>query len=462
MTDVRTNRFELPGFSGTLVHPGDQGYDEARTVFNAMIDRSPALIARCATAQDVAAALNLARERSLPLSVYGGGHGVTGSAVCEGGVCVDLRPMKQIDIDVIARTARAEAGLTWGEFDAATQEHGLVVTGGRVSSTGIAGLTLGSGSGWLERKFGFACDNLIQAEVVTADGRQIVASESENPDLFWALRGGGGNFGVVTAFHFRLYPLGPMVLGGLLIHPRETGHEAARFWRDFMAVAPDEAGGALAFVTAPDLPFVPEPLRGLPVVAIVVCYAGDPDDGVRDFGPLLEFGPPAVNLVQPIPYVALQQLIDAGNPKGMLNYWSADFLRELPDEAIDTLLDRALQPASPMSQVIVLPGGGAIARVTDEAMAFGQRQTPWNIHYLSMWADPADSDRNIAFTREISTAMKPWITGRVYLNFLGEEGQERIEAGFGPAKYAQLRRLKAKWDPTNLFRNNQNIPPAGS
>jgi FAD/FMN-containing dehydrogenase len=462
MTDVRTNRFKLQGFNGALFHPGDPGYEEARTVFNGMIDRSPAVIARCATAEDVAAAVGLARQQSLPLSVYGGGHGVTGSAVCDEGVCIDLRGMKSIAVDAEAATVRAEAGLTWGEFDLATQEHGLAVTGGRVSTTGIAGLTLGSGSGWLERKLGFACDSLFQAEVVTADGRQVVASETENPDLFWALRGGGGNFGVVTAFHFRLHPIGPTVLGGLLIHRPEAANTVARFWRDFMADAPDEAGGALAFLTAPNLEFVPAALRGQPVMAIVVCYAGDPDDGVRAFQPLLEVGPPALNLVQPMPYVALQQLIDQSNPKGMLNYWSADFIGVLPDGAIDTLLDHALQPVSPMSHVILIPGGGAIARVEDEAMAFGQRQTPWNIHYLSMWADPAETDRNIAYTRRISAAMKPWTTGRVYLNFLGDEGQERIEAGFGPEKYARLRQIKATWDPDNLFRNNQNIPPAAA
>jgi FAD/FMN-containing dehydrogenase len=462
MTDVRTSRFELHDFSGTLLHPGEEGYEEARTVFNGMIDRTPALIARCLTAQDVAAAIGVARDRNLPLSVYGGGHGVTGSAVCDGGVCVDLRRMKGIDIDVGAARVRAEAGLTWGEFDAATQEHGLAVTGGRVSTTGIAGLTLGSGSGWLERKLGFACDSLVQAEVVTADGRQIVASATEHADLFWALRGGGGNFGVVTAFHFRLHPIGPMVLGGLLIHAPDAGQKVARYWRDFMTDAPDEAGGALAFLTAPDLEFVPERLRGQPVIGIVVCYAGEPDEGLRVFGPLLEFGPPAANLVGPMPYVAVQQLIDGSSPKGMLNYWSGDFIGALPDEALDTLLDHALQPASPMSQVILIPGGGAIGRVDDDAMAFGQRQTPWNIHYLTMWADPADTDRNIAYTRRISAAMKPWTTGRVYLNFLGEEGQERIEAGFGPEKYARLRRLKSIWDPTNLFRNNQNIPPEGT
>ena len=457
---TRQKHFEVAGFRGALLHPGDGRYDEARKVFNAMIDRSPAVIARCADGNDVAAAINLARTENLALSVYGGGHGVTGAAVCDDGMCVDLRGMKGIEIDVEAATVRAEAGLTWGELDAATQEHGLAVTGGRVSTTGIGGLSLGSGSGWLERKLGFTCDNLIKAEVVTADGRQVVASETENPDLFWALRGGGGNFGVVTAFHFSLHPIGPIVFGGLLMYPAAAGPELIRFWRDFMLEAPDDVGSGLAFICAPPEEFVPEPVRGQPVIGVVLCYSGDVDEGPQVLAPLLEFGPPALSMVQPMPYVAVQQLLDPANPEGMLNYWTGDFYDELPDQAIDTLVDKATRPVSPLTQIIIVASGGAVARVDDNAMAFGQRKTPWNIHYLSMWAEPGDTDKNVAYTRELSGAMKPWSTGRVYLNFLGDEGQERVESGFGPEKYARLRALKATWDPTNLFRHNQNIPPA--
>ncbi len=454
------NRYAPAGFRGTLLHPGDDGYDESRKVFNGMIDRTPAVIAQCSDANDVAAAINMARAEDLALSVYGAGHGVTGAAVCDDGVCVDLRAMKGIHIDVKAATVRAEGGLTWGELDAATQEHGLAVTGGRVSTTGIAGLSLGSGSGWLERKLGFACDNLIKAEVVTADGRQVVASDTENPDLFWALRGGGGNFGVVTAFHFRLHPIGPIVFGGLLMYPAEAGRELFRFWRDFMLAAPDEVGSGLAFLCAPPEEFVPEPVRGQPVIGIVLCYSGDVEDAPKVLAPLLEFGPPALSMVQPMPYVAVQQLLDPANPKGMLNYWTGDFYDELPDPAVDVLVDKATRPVSPLTQIIVVAGGGAIARVDDDAMAFGQRTTPWNIHYLSMWAEAGDTEKNIAYTKELAGAMKPWSTGRVYLNFLGDEGQDRVESGFGTEKYARLRSLKAKWDPTNLFRHNQNIPPA--
>jgi FAD/FMN-containing dehydrogenase len=453
-------RFELAGFAGTLIHPGDPEYDEARRVFNGMIDRSPAVIARCATADDVAAVVGLAREQDLPLSVYGGGHGVTGSAVVDAGVCADLRGMRAVTVDSESRTARVEGGATWGELDAATQAHGLAVTGGRVSTTGVAGLALGSGSGWLERAFGFVCDNLIEAEVVTADGRKVVASASENADLFWGLRGGGGNFGIVTAFRFRLHPLGPIVFGGMLLFPAELGGELVRFYRDFMAEAPDEVGSGLAFICAPPLDFVPEPVRGQPVIGVVCCYAGSPEEGAEAFAPLREFGPPAVDLLEPMPYVAVQQLLDPPNPKGMQNYWTADFFAELPDDAVDVLVGHATKPVSPMTQIILVPGGGAIARVDEDATAFGQRTAPWNIHYLSMWPDPADTETNVAYTRAIASAMKPWTTGRAYLNFIGDEGAGRVEAAFGPEKYARLAELKRTWDPTNLFRHNQNIAPA--
>jgi FAD/FMN-containing dehydrogenase len=457
---VETTSFELSNFQGALLRPGAAGYDEARRVFNAMIDRKPALIARCACADDVVVAVNYARDHSIPVSVYGGGHAVTGSAVCDGGICIDLRPMKTATIDPDGRTVRAEAGLTWGELDAATQAHGLAVTGGRVSTTGIGGLALGSGSGWLERKLGFTCDNLIRAEVVTAEGVQVDASDSENPDLFWALRGGGGNFGIVTAFHFRLHPVGPTVLGGMLIYPSSFGKQVVARWRDVMRGAPDELGTGLAFITAPDLEVVAPAARGKPAIAIIVCYCGEVDSGSEILRPLVELGPPAANLVQPMPYVAVQQLIDAGNPKGHFNYWSADFLSGLPDEAIDTLVELATRPVSPLTQIILIPGGGAISRVAEEATAFGNRQAPWNVHYLSMWADPTDTERNVAYTRHLSSVMKRWTTGRAYLNFLGDEGQDRIASALGPEKYRRLQILKTKFDPDNLFRSNQNIPPA--
>jgi FAD/FMN-containing dehydrogenase len=459
MATTGTATFELPGFQGQLFHPGEEGYDEARAVFNGMIDRHPVLVARCANQDDVVAAVNLARTQGVGLSVYGGGHAVTGSAVVDGGICVDLRGMKGISVDPRTQTARAEGGLTWGEFDAATTEHGLAVTGGRVTSTGIAGLALGSGSGWIERKFGFTCDNLLQAEVVTADGRTVVASATENPDLFWGLRGGGGNFGIVTAFHFQLHPIPPLLLGGMLIWPAAVGRDLVRFYRDFMLGAPDEVGGGIAFITAPPAPFVPPEVQGHPVIGMVVTYCGDPDEGARVVAPLREFGPPAVDLLEPMPYAAIQQLLEESVPHGMQNYWTADFYDALPDDAIDILVERATKPVSPLTQVLVVPGGGAISRVPEDAMAFGQRHSQWNIHYLSMWPDPADSVANIEYTKSISGAMKPFAAGGVYLNFIGDEGEERVESGFGPGKYGKLQALKREWDPDNLFCHNQNIKP---
>jgi len=345
-------------------------------VFNGMIDRRPALIARCTSADDVVAALAAARTTGTAVSVYGGGHGVTGAAVVDGGLCIDLREMHAVTVDPAAKVARVEAGCTWGEVDAATQAHALAVTGGRVSTTGVAGLALGSGSGWLERKFGFVCDNLVRAEVVTADGRQVVASESEHPELFWGLRGGGGNFGIVTAFHLQLHDLGPTVLGGMLMYPAPMAPDLVRFYRDFMTDAPDEVCSGLAFICAPPEEFVPEPVRGHPIVVVLALYAGPVADGEAALRPLREFGPPALDMVGEMPYVAVQQLLDPPNPKGMRNYWTADFYDALPDEAIDLLVGRATQPVSPMSQMILVPGGGAVARVDEEGARFSSRAPP--------------------------------------------------------------------------------------
>ena len=454
------SKFQLNGFSGSLMESGDEAYDDARMVFNGMISRHPALVARCATADDVVLAVNLARERGLPLSVYGGGHAVTGAAVCEAGIVVDLRGMKHISVDPVGKTVRAEGGVNWGEFDAATQAHGLLMTGGRNPTTGIGGLTLGSGSGWLERKFGFVCDNLIKAEVVTADGRKVVASDTENPDLFWGLRGGGGNFGIVTAFHFRLFELGPIIMAGVLFYPAAMASGAARFYRDFMEAAPDEIGGAMNFTSFPHAPFVPEAMRGQPALAIVVAYAGPIADAGPALEPLRAYGPPVVDVIQPMPYTVLQTLTQPSTPHGARYYWTADFLTDLPDDALDVLVSRATQPVSPMTSIIVVPGGGAVARVSDGTTAFGQRTAPWNIHFLSGWLDPAEDAKNIAYTKLISGSMKPWASGQVYLNYIGDEGQGRVDASFGPAKLARLQALKAVWDQDNLFRHNQNIKPA--
>ena len=451
---------QIAGFAGEITTPDQPDYDERRQVFNGMVDRRPALIARCHSADDVAAAVRHAVAHDLPLTVYGGGHAVTGHAVADGALCVDLRGMKGISVEPAGRTVRAQGGLTWGEVDGACQQHGLAVTGGRVSSTGIGGLSLGSGSGWLERSLGFTTDNLLEAQVVTADGRQVTASRTVNPDLFWGLRGGGGNFGIVTEFTLRLHPVGPMVLGGMLMYPAAMAREVTRAWRDLMLSAPDALGSGLAFITAPPADFVPEPVRGHPVLGIVICWNGPEEAGRAALAPFLAAAPPAIDMVQLMPYVAVQQMLDPGNPKGMQNYWSGDFFDTLPDEAIDTLVEHATAPASPLTQIILVAGGGAIARVPEDETAFGSRTAAFNIHYLGMWPDPADGDRNIAAIKTLAGAMKPWTSGAVYLNFLGDEGQARIEAGFGTARYERLREIKKTWDPTNVFRHNQNIPPA--
>jgi FAD/FMN-containing dehydrogenase len=445
-------------FGERVVHRGDPEYDRRRAVFNGMIDRRPALILCCESTEDVVAAVDFVRTSGLDVSVRSGGHAVTGHGTVDDGVVVDLRGLDAIEVDPERRVARVGGGATWGPLDAATQEHGLAVTGGRVPGTGVAGLTLGSGSGWIERKYGLTCDSLLSCEVVTAAGKVVTASETENPELFWGLRGGGGNFGIVTEFEFELHPVGPMIYGGMLMHPAERGVELLKMFRDFMADAPDEVNAAVAFVSAPPEEFVPEHVRGQPIVGLLVSYTGDPAEGEKVLAPLVAWGPPAVAMVQTMPYLALQGLLEPGNPEGMRNYWTAHFA-ELPDEACEVFARFGNARPSPMAQAIVMPGGGAIARVDDDAMAFGQRSAPFNVHILSMWADPSDDEACISFTRGFGAAMKPFARGGAYLNFIGEEGGSRVREAFGPEKYARLQALKQQWDPTNLFHLNQNVPP---
>ena len=445
-----------------LVHPEDPGYDDLRTVWNAMVDRRPALIARCSGASDVTAALSLAREAGLPVSVHGGGHSVAGHAVAEGGVMIDLRPMKGIEVDPKTRTCRAGAGLTWAELDTLTQEHGLAVTGGRVSTTGIAGLTLGGGSGWLDRKCGYTVDNLLSVEIVTADGAVLTASEAENPHLFWGVRGGGGNFGVVTSFEYRLHAIGPRLLAGLLLYPASAAADVLRNFRDAMVGAPDEIGAAVVLFSAPPEEFVPEPLRGQPVVGVFVCYAGAVEEGEQALRPLREFGSPAVDAVQPMPYAAVQQLIDPGSPAGLRNYFASDYLAGLPDEAIEVMCRYHLSRPAPMTEIVALPGGGAVSRARREAAGSAQRKAPFNYVIHSKWFDAAGDQANIAWTRELRAALTPFATGGVYLNFIGDEGQDRVAAAYGPETYARLRALKDRYDPDNVFRLNQNIAPTGA
>jgi FAD/FMN-containing dehydrogenase len=449
-------------FAGDLLEPGDTGYDEVRCVWNGMFDRRPALIARCVDAEDVAGAVEFARSIGVTIAVRGGGHSAAGHGTCDGGVVIDLSPMKELRIDPQARTARAEAGLTWGEFDRATQDYGLAVTGGRFSTTGIAGLTLGSGSGWLERKCGLTADNLIAAEVITADGRQVVASAEENADLFWGLRGGGGNFGIVTAFHYRLHQVGPIVYGGLLISAPERAAEILRFMRDYMRDAPDDLGAGVAFINAPPEPFVPPELHFQPVCAVIICWTGDDEDADAVLAPIREVARPMLDMVQPMPYTALQSMLDAGAPHGINAYMKADFVAELTDEAIDKLADHGARRAGPMAQLLLEPMGGAIARTGEHETALGRRDVPWCYHALALWTEPTPeaADAHVAWARSLADDLAPHATPGVYLNYTSDEGEDTVRSSYGSRKYARLVALKDRYDPHNLFRLNQNIAPS--
>lgn len=440
-----------------LITRADTGYDEARAVFNGMIDRYPAVIAQCGSPRDVASALALARREGLDVAVRAGGHSVAGMSVNDGGMVIDVRPMKDITVDPEGQTATAGAGVTWAEFDAATQQHGLATTGGRVSSTGIAGFTLGGGSGWAERKFGLACDNLISVDLVTADGQQLTASETEHPDLFWALHGGGGNFGVATTLKYRLHPLGPTVLAGLALWPGGEGLEVARAYRDLAADAPCELGSGLVFLTGPPEEFVPASLQGQTVAGLAVLWAGDPDEGQDAVKPFLDLQP-AANVIGPMPYTAFQQMID--DPPGMRNYWSADYHDELDDDALDVFVRYGHERRSPLTQQIVLPWGGAVATQGGSGTPLSNRSVRWITHPFAVWEDEADDDTNIAWAQAFRRDIAKYTNGGVYLNFIGNEGQERVRAAYGAANYERLAGIKATYDPDNVFRGNQNILPA--
>ncbi|HUF52266.1 MAG TPA: FAD-binding oxidoreductase [Dehalococcoidia bacterium] len=444
--------------TGNLLEPNTAEYEAARTIYNGMIDNHPGLIVQPANTADVQTAVNFARENNLLISVKGGGHAASGHAVCEGGLMIDLALLKDIEVDPAAQTAVAGGGVNWGELDAATQEHGLAVTGGRNPTTGIGGLTLGSGSGWLERKLGYTVDNLLGAEAVSADGEVRWASEDENPDLFWGLQGGGGNFGVVTKFKYQLHKVGPMVFGGQLGFPRFMAKDVIRAYRDFIENAPDDIGGGVALITAPDMDPVPPPVRGMLVLGVVVAYFGDPADGPAAIKPLLDLNP-VLNMTSEMPYLALQSMLEAGQQPGLRNYWKADMYPELPDEMIDTLVEQAEKPpVSPSTTVLLQPLGGQVHRVDDDASAMGWRSAKWAVHALGMWEDPAEDDAQIVWVRALASSIEPWAQAGTYLNYLMDEGEGRVRASFGP-KYDRMVELKNKYDPTNLFSLNQNIKP---
>jgi len=438
---------------GPLIAPGDTTYNEARQIWNANIDRRPGLICRPVGVADVLSAVHFARDHHLLVSVRGGAHSFPGTCVCNGGLAIDLSLMKGMRVDPVRRTAHAEPGLTWGEFDHETQAFGLATTGGQVSTTGIAGLTLGGGWGYLARKYGLASDNLLSVDLVTANGRWLTASATEHADLFWGVRGGGGNFGVVTAFEYQLHEVGP-VLAGVVIHPFEKAQEVLTFYRDFTRTAPDELASGVVLVTLPD---------GIPVAAIPVCYNGPIVEGERILNPLRAFGPPLADQIGPIPYTAAQQLIDAFYPPGLQQYWKSSFLQEISDGAIATMVTYCANRPSPICHAVIEHTlGGAVSRVDREATAFNHRDVPYSFISLGVCTDPAEAETCVRWARECWEAMQPFLTGSAYVNYLGreaDEGAERIQAAYGAEKYQRLVALKNTYDPTNLFQLNQNIKP---
>lgn len=434
---------------GELLCPGDAGYDAARTVWNAMIDRRPALIARCADAADVACAVRFARTHKLLVSVRGGGHNVAGKAVCDGGLMIDLSPMKGIQIDPVQRTARVEPGVIWSELDQATQAFGLATTGGTVSHTGVAGLTLGGGLGWLLATHGLACDNLLSATMVLADGHQVIASTTENPDLFWAIRGGGGNFGIVTAFEFRLHPVGPTVLGGMVLYPIDQAREVLHFYRDFCANCPDALTVWAGLFSTPD---------GTPVVALIAGWFGPLVEGEQALAPLRAFGSPLADLIGQLPYCQLQAMLDPAAPFGLPRYWKSGYFKELTDELLDWLIEHATAKTSPLSLVLLFHLHGLASRVAPDATAFGRREEIWDVDIIAQWTEPASANQHMDWARTFWQAIAPFSTG-VYVNHLdSDDGAARVKSAY-VANYDRLVALKTKYDPTNFFRLNHNIEP---
>jgi len=436
---------------GQFILPGDDAYDDARTVWNAMIDRRPALIVRCAGVSDVINSVNFARANNLLMAVRGGGHSFAGNAVCDGGIVIDLSRMRGIRVDPVKQTARAEAGALWLDYDIETQAFGLASTGGTNSDTGIAGLTLGGGHGWLGGKHGLALDNLLSVDIVTADGQFRTASTTENPDLFWAVRGGGGNFGVVTSFEYQLHPVGTL-LAGMVIHPFSSAKSVMEFYRDFMRDCPEELTSMCGFMTTPE---------GDKVAGMVVCYNGDMQEGERLLEPLRTFGPPLADLIGPMPYTALQTMLDALTPAGRQNYEKAHFLSDISDGAIDVIIDSFSNVTSPYSAILLQHVGGEMQRGAGDAAAYSQRDALYNQVIFSAWLDQGESEIHIKWNRDLWEAMKPHTNGGVYVNDIGrevEEGADMMRSAYG-ATYPRLVEIKNKYDPENLFRHNQNIKP---
>jgi FAD/FMN-containing dehydrogenase len=443
---------------GEVLQADDEGYDDARTVWNGMIDKHPLLIVRCTGAADVMAAVEFAREYDLLLSVKGGGHNVAGKAVCDDGLVIDLSPMDRVRINPETRTARVQPGATWAEFDHEAQAFGLATTGGVVSDTGVAGLTLGGGIGHLARSYGLSCDNLISADVVTADGDLVHASESENPDLLWGLRGGGGNFGIVTSFEFDLHEVGPEVLAGPIFHRSEDAVEVLNFYREFVADAPDEVACYAFFATVPPESPFPEEHRGDTALAVVPSYSGSIADGEEELRPIREFGEPIFDGVQPIPYAALQQSFDGGQPEDERYYFKSHYLTDLPDEAIETVMEYADPLPAPLTLVGFESMGGVINDIAPTATAYPHRNAAYSFGIWAGWSDPDRDDELIDWTRDFYEDMEPYATGGMYANYLDRDDDDRVAKAFAQ-NYERLVELKNEWDPENLFRLNQNVEP---
>jgi FAD/FMN-containing dehydrogenase len=439
----------IKGIEGQVIGADDEEYDAARRIYNGMIDRRPELIVRVAGADDVARVLDHARSRELPISVRGGGHNVAGNALVQGGVVIDCSQRRDVTVDPAGRSAVAEPGATWYDFDQVTQGHGLATTGGLISTTGVAGFTLGGGIGWLVRRHGLAADNLIEAEVVMADGRRAVASAEEDSDLLWALRGGGGNFGVVTRLKFEVHPLGP-VTGGLVAHPRPRAGDLLRFWRDFVETAPDELTTMVALLTTPD---------GHPAAGLACCHAGEPSRAAAEVAPLKEFGPPLADHIDVLPYTVLQSSLDATAPAGLRNYWKSDFANGLTDGFIDTLIEIADRAPSPLCQVHLHHLGGRLREEPAGGSAFPNRGADFVYNLIGCWEDPGEDDVNIDWARTAFEELRAFSLGSAYVNFLGDDGEARVRAAYG-ANYDRLAALKRRYDPDNVFRLNQNVRPA--
>ncbi|HSM56004.1 MAG TPA: FAD-binding oxidoreductase [Candidatus Sulfomarinibacteraceae bacterium] len=446
---------------GDVLRPDDERYDEARKIWNGMFDKYPAAIVQCQNTADVVTAVNLAREHDLLVSVRGGGHNVAGHAVCDDGLMIDLSQMKGIHVNPHSRTARVQPGVDLGDLDSETQLFDLATPTGIVSETGLAGLTLGGGFGWLTRKYGFTADNLLSAEVVTADGSVVQASEEDNADLFWGIRGAGGNFGIVTSFEYRLHPLDRTVLGGVLIHPMERATDLLRYYREFTARAPRELGSLFVVRLAPPAPFLPEAVHGKPICGIIVCYAGDVEDGERVLQPLRDFGEPLADKIGPKSYVAMQSMLDQGQTDGHQYYSKTEYLPQLRDEPIETIVTYAATISSPITRVVLMQHGGAVRDWNEMDAAVSHRDAEFVLALNNGWSDPADDERQIQWTRDFWTAIRPFATVGAYVNFLSaDEGQDRVRAAYGDEKYRRLVQLKNKYDPTNFFRLNQNIRPS--